>query len=97
MARWPAVTYVSDVADAMHAAKDAAEERDVLVHGASTAQRALAAGVLDELQIHLVPVLLGQGRRLFENMRPDHIELELLRAWTGPVYSTCATARRPAA
>ena len=84
VARWPAVTYVSDVADAMHAARDAACERDVLVHGASTAQRALAAGVLDELQIHLVPVLLGQGRRLFENMPPDHIELELLRAVDGP-------------
>ncbi|MDF2969313.1 MAG: riboflavin biosynthesis protein RibD [Nocardioidaceae bacterium] len=84
VARWPAVTYVSDVADAMHAAKDAAGERDVLVHGASTAQCALAAGVLDELQIHLVPVLLGQGRRLFENMPPDHIELELLRAVDGP-------------
>jgi dihydrofolate reductase len=82
--RWPAVTYVGDVASAMQAAKDAAGERDVLVHGAVTAQRALAAGVLDELQIHLVPVLLGQGRRLFEDMPPDHIELELLRALDGP-------------
>jgi dihydrofolate reductase len=81
--RWPAVTYLSDVATAVHAAKDAAGERDVLVHGAVTAQRALAAGVLDELQIHLVPVLLGQGRRLFEDMPPDHIELELLRALDG--------------
>jgi dihydrofolate reductase len=36
------------------------------VHGAYTAQRALEAGVLDELQIHLIPVLLGAGRRLFE-------------------------------
>ena len=42
------------------------------------------AGVLDELQIHLVPVLLGQGRRLFEDLPPDHIELELLRAVDGP-------------
>ncbi len=82
--RWPAVTHVRDVADAMRAAKDAAGGRGVLVHGAVTAQRALAAGVLDELQIHLVPVLLGQGRRLFENMPPDHVELELLRAVDGP-------------
>lgn len=44
----------------------------VLVHGAVTAHLALIAGVLDELHIHLVPVLLGQGRRLFEDMPPEH-------------------------
>ena len=54
------------------------------MHGAVTARLALAAGVLDELQIHLVPVLFGRGRRLFENMPPDHIELELVRALDGP-------------
>ena len=74
-----------DVADAVHLrAKDAAGDRDVLVHGAVTAALALTAGVLDELQIHLVPVLFGRGRRLFENMPPDHIELELVRALDGP-------------
>ncbi len=82
--RWPAVTYVSDVRNAMHMAKDAAGEKDVLVHGALTAQLALTAGVLDELQIHVIPVLLGQGRRLFEDMPPGHIELELLHALDGP-------------
>ena len=82
--RWPGVTYVRDVTDAVRAAKDAAGDKDVLVHGALTAQLALAAGVIDELQVHLVPVLLGQGRRLFEDMPPDHVELELLRAVDGP-------------
>jgi dihydrofolate reductase len=82
--QWPAVTYVPDVAEAVHAAKDAAGEKDVLVHGARTAQLALAAGVLDELQIHLVPVLLGQGRRLFDDMPPDRVELELVRDGDGP-------------
>ncbi len=82
--QWPAVTYVSDVKRAMDLAKDAAGEKDVLVHGAVTAQLALAAGVLDELQLHLIPVLFGQGHRLFEDMPPDHIELELLRALDGP-------------
>jgi dihydrofolate reductase len=82
--RWPAVTYVHDVAEAVRMAKDAAGDKDVLMHGAGTAQRALTAGGLDELQIHLVPVLFGQGRRLFENMPPGHIELELLRAVDGP-------------
>lgn len=82
--QWPGVTYVGDVTTAASMAKDAAAGSDVLVHGARTARLALAAGVLDELQIHLVPVLLGQGERLFEDMPPDHIELELLRAVDGP-------------
>jgi dihydrofolate reductase len=82
-ARWPLVTYVSDVRTAMSEAKRAAGERNVLVHGAGTAQLALAAGVLDELEIHLVPVLLGQGRRLFENLAPEHIELERTRVLEG--------------
>jgi dihydrofolate reductase len=46
-------------------AKAAAVGRNVLVHGAHTVQRALEAGVLDELQIHQIPVLFGNGRRLF--------------------------------
>ena len=54
-----------------------------LVHGAGTAQLALAAGVLDELEIHLIPVLFGQGRRLFDNLRPEHIELERTRILEG--------------
>ncbi|MFB4301637.1 dihydrofolate reductase family protein [Actinomadura sp. NTSP31] len=82
--QWPGVTYVSDVTDAMSRARAAAGDKDVLVHGARTARLALAAGVLDELRIHLVPVLLGQGEPLFEDMPPDHVELELLDAVDGP-------------
>src|SRR3979411_1325603 len=52
---WPLVTYVTDVANAIARAKDAAGDRNVLVHGARTAQLALAAGVLDELEIHQIP------------------------------------------
>ena len=66
---WPLVTYVDDVGTAMSEAKRAAGDRNVLVHGAGTAQLALAAGVLDELEIHLIPVLLGQGRRLLRRPR----------------------------
>ena len=82
--RWPGVTYVSDVRSAVRMAKDAAAAKDVLVHGAATAQLALTAGVLDEMQLHLVPVLLGQGRLLFDNLPPDRVELELVRAVEGP-------------
>jgi dihydrofolate reductase len=83
-AQWPLVSYVSDVEDAMARAKQAAGDKDVLVHGARTAQLALAAGVLDELQIHVVPVLLGQGRRLFDQLDAEHIELELTRVIDAP-------------
>jgi dihydrofolate reductase len=81
--QWPLVTYVSDVTTAMTRAKEAAGERDVLVHGAGTAQLALAAGVLDELELHVVPVLFGQGRRLFEGLPPEQIELERTRVLEG--------------
>ena len=67
----------------MTEAKRAAGERNVLVHGAAVAQLALAAGLLDELEIHLVPVLLGQGRRLFDRLGPEHIELERTRVLEG--------------
>ena len=83
MGQWPLVTYVSDVRTAMSQAKQAAGDKNVLVHGAGTAQLALAAGVLDELEIHLIPVLFGQGRRLFENLRPEQVELERTRILEG--------------
>ena len=81
--QWPLVTYVNDVRTAMSEAKRAAGDKNVLVHGAGTAQLALAAGVLDELEIHLIPVLLGQGRPLFDNLGPEHIELERTRVLEG--------------
>jgi len=81
--QWPLVTYVSDVKTAMTEAKEAAGDKNVVVQGAATAQLALAAGVLDELEIHLVPVLVGQGRRLFDHLDPEHIELERTRILEG--------------
>jgi dihydrofolate reductase len=81
--QWPLVTYVDDVRTALSEAKRAGGDEDVLVHGAATAQLALAAGVLDELEIHVVPVLFGQGRRLFDNLAPEQIELERTRILEG--------------
>ena len=85
-ARWgyPLVTYVTDgIESAMAQAKAAAGDRDVQVRGGYTAQRALEAGVLDEVQIHLIPVLLGRGRRLFDVL-PSEIELEIVRVIDTP-------------
>jgi dihydrofolate reductase len=81
--QWALVTYVNDVTTAMKQAKEAAGDKNVLVHGAGTVQLALAAGVLDKLEIHLIPVLLGQGRRLFDESDPQHIELERTRIIEG--------------
>jgi dihydrofolate reductase len=83
ISQWPLVTYVNDVTTAMARAKEAAGDRNVLVHGAGTAQLALAAGVLDELELHVIPVLFGQGRRLFEGLAPEQIELERTRILEG--------------
>ena len=83
-AKYPLVTYVADgIVSAMAQAKAAAGGRNVLVHGAYTAQRALEAGVLDELQIHQVPVLFGRGLRLFDVL-PTRVELEIVRVIDNP-------------
>jgi dihydrofolate reductase len=55
----------------------------VSVQGAHAAQQALDAGVLDEIQIHQVPVLFGRGRRLFDVL-PSRVELEIVRVIDTP-------------
>jgi dihydrofolate reductase len=74
--------YVTDIASCVAEAKAAAGGRDIMLHGAAAAQECLRAGLLDALQIALVPVLLGQGRRLFTDL--PLVELELVRALDGP-------------
>jgi dihydrofolate reductase len=81
--QWPLVQYVSDVTAAMTQAKEAAGDANVLVHGAGVTRLALAAGVLDELELHVVPVLLGAGRRLFEDAPANQIELQCTRILRG--------------
>ncbi|HEX4061012.1 MAG TPA: dihydrofolate reductase family protein [Streptosporangiaceae bacterium] len=79
VASYPSVTYVTDgIVAAMAQAKAAAGDRNVMVHGADTAQQALEAGVLDELQIHQIPVLLGQGLRMFDVL-PSPVELDVVQ------------------
>jgi dihydrofolate reductase len=83
-AKHPLVRYLSDgIAFAITQAKAAAGDRYVMVHGAATAQSALEAGVVDELQIDLIPVLFGRGRRLFDVL-PSRIELDIVRVIDTP-------------
>ncbi|MFD1412825.1 dihydrofolate reductase family protein [Oceanobacillus jeddahense] len=75
-------TFVTDgIESAIKQAKAAAGNKVVGVSGASTAQQCLAAGLADEIHIHLIPVLLGKGIRLFESL-PEQIQLELMRIVT---------------
>jgi dihydrofolate reductase len=81
--RFPLVSYVAEVATAIESAKQAAGTKNVMMHGVTAARLALEAGLLDELEIHLVPVLLGGGTRLFDGLPPEHIELERTRTLEG--------------
>src|SRR5262249_9763807 len=64
--------------EALELARAAAGARDVDVFSASIGQQLLQAGRVDEVRIHLVPVLLGDGTRLFESIGSEHIQLEVL-------------------
>jgi dihydrofolate reductase len=87
-ASWPLVHYVSDLEAAVRDAKRAAGDKNVLVHGAGIAQRALKAGLLDEIEIHLVAVLFGEGRPLFAHLGAEQRELERVRVFEGESGTT---------
>lgn len=68
------------IEDALAEARQAAGERNVRVMGgASLGQQYLAAGLIDELVVHVAPVLLGDGQRMFEGLG-EHLQLEQLNA-----------------
>jgi dihydrofolate reductase len=79
-------TFVTDsIESALEQARAAAGTKDVrIAGGANTVQQFIKAGLLDEIQIHLAPVLLGDGVRLFEHIDPKHIELERTRVIDSP-------------
>ncbi len=79
-------TFVTDGAEsALEQARAAAGDRDVLVSGgADVAQQYLRAGVLDELQVHVVPLLLGAGVRLFDAAAAAPTRLEIARVIASP-------------
>jgi len=78
-------TFVTDgVESAVEKAKEVAGENDVAVGAASIAQQCIRAGLLDELYIHLAPVLLGDDVRLFDNLGAVPIELQSTRVVEAP-------------
>jgi dihydrofolate reductase len=75
----------SGIADAVEQARKFAGEKNVLIMGgADVGQQALRAGLVDEIQIQLVPVLIGAGTRLFDHLGTDRIELERTRTIESP-------------
>ena len=78
--------FVTDgIESALEQAQDAAGDKDVLVAGgADVAQQYLRAGLLDEIQLHVSPVFLGAGRRLFDGIPPDSAGMEAERVVASP-------------
>lgn len=89
-------TFVTDgIESALEQARRAAGGKDVaLAGGAKAAQQYLAAGLVDEMEIHLVPTLLGGGERLFEGVGDNLHGLELVRTVATPQVTHLKFARR---
>ena len=71
------VTFISgSVEDAVAATKEAAGGRDIVIFGAATATQVLEAGLLDEIVVHVAPLLLGDGVRLYGAPGMERVDLE---------------------
>jgi dihydrofolate reductase len=82
-------SFVTDsIESALNHARRAANGKDVaLGGGANVAQQYLTAGLIDELEIHLVPLFLGSGARLFDNVDCRKVKLEPIRMIGGPAVT----------
>lgn len=89
-------TFVTDgIETALEQARRAAGGKDVsLAGGAKAAQQYLAAGLVDDMEINLVPTLLGSGEHLFEDLGDDLRGLELVRTVAAPKVTHLKFARR---
>jgi dihydrofolate reductase len=78
--------FVTDgIESALDQAWEAAGDKDAMLSGGGqVAQQYLAAGLLHELELHVVPVLLGDGARLFDNLGDAEVQLEQVRAVEAP-------------
>ena len=77
--------FVDSVGSAVEKAKKAAGTKDVaVIGGASTAQQCISSRLVDELHIGIVPVLFGEGLRLFDNLRDDGLELKTIKVMNSP-------------
>ncbi len=82
--------FVDNLVRAVGQAKTAAGEKNVTLLGATIDQQCLRAGLVDEIMVHLAPILLGEGIRLFDNLGNAEIKLERVDA----VATAQITSRR---
>jgi dihydrofolate reductase len=86
--RTPFTFVTGGIEDALEQARAAAGDKDVAVAGgASIAQQCLRAGLLDELQLHVAPLLLGSGVRLFEDHVADQVAPRATRVVESPTVT----------
>ena len=71
-------TFVDSVEAALERARKLADDKDIYITGGDVAQQFLKRGLIDEISIHLVPVLFGSGTRLFEHLNSGHFSLEII-------------------
>jgi dihydrofolate reductase len=76
-------TLAHTIEDAVGKARELADGKDVGLMGGGVVTSALAAGLLDEIVLHQVPVLLGAGRPFFGEL-PEHVDLELTEVVPAP-------------
>ncbi len=79
-------TFVTDgIESALEQAREAAGDKDVTVMGgAQIGRQFIAAGLVDELSLHIVPVLFGAGTQMFDDLSDEHIALEPLATTQTP-------------
>jgi dihydrofolate reductase len=80
----PFIFVTDGIESAVQQAREAAGDRDVEIGTPSTFQQALNAGLVDEIHIDLVPILLGDGIRLFDHLRIEPTDLEIIRIVAAP-------------
>jgi len=81
------------IESAISQAKRVVGDKDIQVIGANTIQQCLNAGLCDELQIDIMPILLGKGIRLFKNIDTDKIKLERTKIEEATSVRTSMTFR----
>ena len=77
-------TFVDDAETALARARETAGDKNISVMGGEVGRQYLRAGVVDEISIHLVPVLFGSGTRMFEDVVDGHVTLELVEVAESP-------------
>ena len=77
-------TFVGDAETALARARETAGDKNISVMGGEVGRQYLRAGVVDEISVHLVPVLFGSGTRMFDDVVDEHVTLELVDVAESP-------------